>query len=315
MARKIPAWETPFLVRKQAAPKPKPPRNAPGVTDLASAVAWAKAHGHQTAGPYSSPNSDIGDPPVPIGSPASTAPANAAGDPNKPVATPAAPGWQDSTYNNAISGLQGNLKNFGASLTGAGNTLMADYGITGPAFDPYNFDPAKNTPDNFAVDTTNPYSRAALYKKSYDQASSGDGNRMAAQGQLYSGAYQNAQNADTANLNQNNNALLTDFAGQYGGLYGKWLNAQGTEQTGEGDATSAAIGRWTASGAPGPTPTVPQVNAAKQFGQPLANAPYIGLGPVSHTSSSSTPSGKPKPSRNTGALTVVKPKAPKGGKK
>ena len=249
----------------------------------------------------------------------------AAADPNKPLATPAAPGWQDSTYNTALGNLRTNLANFGTSLTGAGTGIMADYGFTGPAFDPTTFDPnnpgtVSNDPTataTFHVDPNNPFSKASLLKKSYDQQSRGDTNSMAAAGQLYSGAEQNAQNNDTSNYNQGFDTLSKGFLHDYGNLYGQWLTAQGNEQTGEGTAASDAIGRWTNSGAPGPLPTPVQVAAAKQFGKPLSDAPYLGLGPQTHTAPTThVLPGKPKPPKNAGALTVVRPKGPaKGGKK
>jgi hypothetical protein len=143
-----------------------------------------------------------------------------------PAAVPAIP-WHDSAYNNAISNIGTNTANLLGNLKGQAIGLEQDYGINGPGFDPTSYDPANPT-GGFSidpnVDVSNPFSRAALLKKAFDTAHRGDGNRMAASGQLYSGAYQNAQNADTFNYNAGTDSLLKDFGSRFGGLYGQWLN-------------------------------------------------------------------------------------------
>ena len=78
-----------------------------------------------------------------------------------------------------------------ADITQDAGRHMTEYGYTGQ--DTNN----DGIPDSgFQVDPNNPFSRAALLQRSYDQAQRGTTNSMAAQGQLYSGALQNALNED-----------------------------------------------------------------------------------------------------------------------
>jgi hypothetical protein len=82
---------------------------------------------------------------------------------------------------------------------------------------------------NGAIDPNNPNSRAAMLQRSYQQGQTGDNTSFAAQGQLYSGAYQNqindrtrGYNTDNANLQAAQNqatgqTYLNQFAGSGGG--------------------------------------------------------------------------------------------------
>lgn len=59
---------------------------------------------------------------------------------------------------------------------------------------------------------SNPYSRAALLQRSYDQNQRATTNTMAARGQLYSGATQNAADLNAGNYSSAYDALSKDFA-------------------------------------------------------------------------------------------------------
>lgn len=63
---------------------------------------------------------------------------------------------------------------------------------------------------------SNPYSRAALLQKSYDQNQRRTQNAMAAAGQLYSGSTQNARNFNTGNYSQGRDSLQKDFDARLG---------------------------------------------------------------------------------------------------
>lgn len=54
-----------------------------------------------------------------------------------------------------------------------------------------------------SINTANPYSRAALYQKQYEESKLGTTNSLAAQGQLYSGAMANAQGRNDSAYGQN----------------------------------------------------------------------------------------------------------------
>jgi hypothetical protein len=58
-----------------------------------------------------------------------------------------------------------------------------------------------------AFDPNNPYSQAALLRKHYQQAKTGNTTSYAAKGQLYAGSLQNAQNASTDQFNASDDAL------------------------------------------------------------------------------------------------------------
>jgi hypothetical protein len=95
-------------------------------------------------------------------------------------------GANNRPYDNALAQLPANLQAAGAQ-----------YGYS------YSQDP--NDPLNVTVggvDTSNPYSRAALLQRSYEQRQRGNTNSLAARGQLYSGALQNAQNSAFTDYNQ-----------------------------------------------------------------------------------------------------------------
>lgn len=63
---------------------------------------------------------------------------------------------------------------------------------------------------------TNPYSRAALLQKSYDQNQRRTQNAMAASGQLYSGATQSARDFNVGNYGQARDSLQKDFDARMG---------------------------------------------------------------------------------------------------
>ncbi len=62
-------------------------------------------------------------------------------------------------------------------------------------------------------DVSNPYSRAAEQQKAYDRAKRGTTTSMAAQGQLYAGSTQNAQNENARVADRGRDALIRSFMG------------------------------------------------------------------------------------------------------
>lgn len=96
-------------------------------------------------------------------------------------------GANAAPYNTGLAQLPGNV---GAAAHQAG-------------YSTYLSDPNDPTSINVgAIDTSNPYSRAALLQKSYDQNRAGATTSMASRGQLYSGAHQNAQNVAQSDFNR-----------------------------------------------------------------------------------------------------------------
>lgn len=75
----------------------------------------------------------------------------------------------------------------------------------------------------------NPYAQAAIMKRNYDNSVRGTNNSYAAQGQLYSGARLNAQDANDFNYGASSDALKRQAQGFY---HGQDLNVQNTADSG-----------------------------------------------------------------------------------
>lgn len=124
-------------------------------------------------------------------------PAPAPPPPYNPYASPIYTGAQanaNKAYADIISNLH-NSENLNASDLGYTLTRDPTDNVTGGQLD-------WNT-----IDTTNPFSRAALLKQSYNQGRVGSVNSMADQGQLYSGSLQNALNAGQFNYEQGQDSI------------------------------------------------------------------------------------------------------------
>jgi hypothetical protein len=101
----------------------------------------------------------------------------------------------DATYDQAVALLQRQRDEGLASITANRQQGLSNYGFTeGPN-------------GTLAVDPNNPFSQASLLKKSYDTNRRSTGQSMASGGQLYSGAFQNAQDLVNRNELQASDAL------------------------------------------------------------------------------------------------------------
>ncbi len=78
-----------------------------------------------------------------------------------------------------------------ASLTQRRTSTLSDYGYD----------------QNLAFDPNNPFSRAALLKRHYDQSRTGDVNNYASRGQLYAGSLQNQLNERNFGQQQGEDSL------------------------------------------------------------------------------------------------------------
>jgi hypothetical protein len=65
---------------------------------------------------------------------------------------------------------------------------------------------------NGQIDPSNPYSKAALLQKNFQEHTLGNTTSYAGQGQLYSGALQNAQNATTSGYLADSNSLHNQYS-------------------------------------------------------------------------------------------------------
>lgn len=92
-------------------------------------------------------------------------------------------------------------------------------------------------------DVSNPYSRAAALQESYDRSRQSNTTGMAARGQLYSGALQNAQNESAHQFDKDRDALIRQFMGAQQAIQQGELEAQNSYQGTMGQAASERIMR------------------------------------------------------------------------
>lgn len=118
------------------------------------------------------------------------------------------------------------------------NIALAD---SGAAYDTGNlgFDYGYN-PDG-TVNTANPYSRAALYQLAYTNSKRATTNGMAAQGQLYSGAYGHQQGLNDQSYAQNEAANRLAYQRAIHGVQAGRLAAYANAGTGVGDADFTSL--------------------------------------------------------------------------
>lgn len=152
---------------------------------------------------------------------------------SKPVA-PVAHSQTSSTINSNPKDAQYNLDEQNI-VGGVGRTAL-EYGASTPTYDA-----ATGTFSGGQVDwanpdgirALNPFSRAALLIKSYQQGVQGTSNSYAARGQHNSGAYQRAQNENTFGFEQGkagiNTALMNFITGANTGISQALLNAIGRQ--------------------------------------------------------------------------------------
>lgn len=148
--------------------------------------------------------------------------------------------WQDAIYNSIVGpggSIQTGLNNTKAQLTGAAQKTFSDLGVTqtGDIFG----DPSQvkyGIDDN--VDVTNPFSRAALLKTSYNQQQAGNKNSYAARGMTNAGALQNAQNQAATGFLQGQDSITKQAGSFVGDAIAQWIAAQNSA----GSQSSAAAG-------------------------------------------------------------------------
>jgi hypothetical protein len=124
------------------------------------------------------------------------------GVPGAPAAPASAPMPWDAQYNSSVAGADKNYGDKYAYLQSKRLTTEQNFGID-PGFNDY---------------ANNPYSRAALLRKSYDTAVRGSTNSYAAAGHLYSGSLHNAQGANRGAYDQGYDALNKEYLASLGDI-------------------------------------------------------------------------------------------------
>lgn len=166
---------------------------------------------------------------------------------------PGTPMPWDGTYEGAVNNANAKYNNALISLGAKKGFLQQEYGLD----------------EGFNDYKSNPYSRAALLEQTYQRAGRASGNSLAAAGQLYSGASQNAETYNREHNSQERNSLEQ--------LYRSSLQQNEDEKTGAGNARNEEINNagWkrlealgnaelepetTSSGGGGPAPVRARVN-------------------------------------------------------
>lgn len=170
----------------------------------------------------------------------------------------------DAQYENVVGGINTNLNTTLAGLVNDENTLGADFGVA--------FDRAGDGAlQNFRLDPTNPFSRAALLQRAYQQRQKSTTGQLASQGQLYSGYHQAKQNEATFDNQQAGDRLLKDFGGLARQIVERRQAAQNAAAGQIADAGWDRLGALSNQpAAPAPAPTPAAAPAAGQAPNSLA---------------------------------------------
>jgi hypothetical protein len=160
----------------------------------------------------------------------------------------------DPTYQATIGGLQHKRDDLLSQYAGQRPKVLADYGYTASGYD------AQGNPLGLSFDPNNPFSRAALAKRTADQVKSGTQNSMAARGQLYSGALDQAQAGNEFAYQQGSDALQKALVEALTGIASGERGAKTDYESASGQALGDSVGR-----AQSTTPTPPPAAAAAGF--------------------------------------------------
>lgn len=177
--------------------------------------------------------------------------------PSVGAVTPQAPRWSpapsDSGLEQQYSTYDQQAQNATAGYRQQAGDLLRDYGYAADPNNPYSFVADPNNPYGF--DPTNPFSKAALLKQSFDRANAGNTNSYAARGQLYSGALRRMQDKSLNDYQAGNNTLLNSLRGNLGALNQAELGV-GAQLAGQkANAYQAFLDRQIALRPPDPVPS------------------------------------------------------------
>ena len=206
---------------------------------------------------------------TPSSPPAAAKPAAPGAPAAPPAARPSARLPVDPVYDQTVAGLARQRDDTLAGLAQQQTGTLADYGY-GATFDP------QGNVTGLSFYPANPFSRAALLRRNYQQSKTGTQNSMAARGQLYSGALVNAQNTNDVGYLQGENALqnavtqaLIAIARRRSGAgtdYELGVGGAGAERAAR--AASSDTGEQAFAGAP-PPPAAAKVTTRGPRGEPV----------------------------------------------
>lgn len=143
---------------------------------------------------------------------------------------------KDATYNAQATNYARQRDDTLAGIGRERNQAMADYGYTG-TFD------AQGNLTGRAVDPNNPFSRAALLKRTYDQRAGSNINNYASRGMLQSGAYNAAKDNTDFGFLQGTNENERSLDAILGGLIGRTRSANTNYESGLTEAGAENLAR------------------------------------------------------------------------
>lgn len=160
----------------------------------------------------------------------------------------ALPSYKSPELDNLTAANDAATGNTIADLIKQAGYAQAEYGYTGQDTNNDGIPDAK-----FEVDPSNPFSKAALLQRVYDQRGEGIGNALGARGHYFSGAYQTEQDANKFQRDQATDQNLSGFQQTLSQILGQ---IAGTKVAGEQqnsqlnwDALMAALARQSQQGA------------------------------------------------------------------
>jgi hypothetical protein len=168
----------------------------------------------------------------------------------------------DPAYEAQVAALARQRDDTLLSLAGQRTQNLQEYGFTQAPTGAIAFDPS------------NPFSRAALLRKNYQESKQGTQTGYAARGQLYAGALQTAQAANDTGFNQNENSLERALIGFLTNNQGAQNRARSAFESSVAQAMADRVMRAQQDLANNP-PVVPDAGAAPDTppAAPGANAP------------------------------------------
>jgi hypothetical protein len=197
--------------------------------------------------------------------PAVAAPPPAAPTP-APVAAPVAPlaPPPDATYEQQVATYRRNRDDQLAALATGRQTGLSDYGYNAT------FDPT-GAVTGLSVDPNNPFSKAALLKRTFDQSRKANVTGFANQGQLYSGALQTTQDESQRSQAQGEDAQQKSLIQFLTQNLGSQKKAQTDFDTNVAAAESDRLSRIADSPLYSPSQDTP-AGAAVAAGKPAASS-------------------------------------------
>lgn len=168
-----------------------------------------------------------------------------------PTPTPAAPAPLpvDPAYDAQVAGLARTRDDTLAGLGTQRTAALANYGYNAQ------YDPSGGV-SGLTVDPSNPFSRAALLTRNYQQSKAGTTNSLASRGQLYSGAMQTAQNANDFGYLQGQDNLQKQLTALLADISSRGTQANTGYETGVSQAMSDRLSRAPDNPLYSPAPSV-----------------------------------------------------------